>query len=57
MRKKSTFTMYSREKKAGSRVFYASFYSRDGSRVQRSTDIVDNGTKTARIRAENIVLE
>jgi len=56
MRKKSTFTIYTREMKDGASVFYASYYSR-GARLQRSTGIEDNGTKTARVRAENAVLE
>ena len=52
MRRKSTFTMYSR-----GGMFYGSFYDRAGSSVQRSTGIEDNGTKSARVRAENIVIE
>ena len=57
MRRKSTFTIYTREMKDGSSVFYASFYDRTGTRVQRSTGIEDNGTKSAGVRAENAAIE
>ena len=57
MRRESTFTIYTRGTKDGSPVFYASSYDRAVSRVQRSTGIEDNGTKSARVRAQNIVIE
>ena len=52
MRHKSAFTLYTRKG-----FFYASFYNRSGDRLQRSTGVADNHTKTARVRAENAVHE